>query len=125
MTFTGAVHQIHPTRVVNGGTKSEFRSRTFVLKSPEPDAKYPDYALFEAVKYANSQNDMTSALDAFAPGDVVTVAFYLNARESRKSPGAWYGTCRAVEIVRGAGDAARAGSAADGVEVDGGGNMPF
>lgn len=97
MTYKGTIHSIGKVETYPSG----FTTRTVVLRADDAKSKYPDYAVFEFTKgSAAGAKDATAILDGFREGDAVTVEFYLSAHESRLKPGRWFGSCRAVAMVR-------------------------
>lgn len=96
MTYRGTIHRIMPVETFQSG----FRKRNVVLKTEDGQSKYPDYALFEFVKFSSGTADTTAIPDGFREGEKVTVEFYLQAHESKAKPGQWFGSCRAVAMAR-------------------------
>lgn len=96
LKFKGTIHRIMPVETFQSG----FRKRNVVIKTEDGQSKYPDYALFEFVKFSSGTSDATAIPDGFREGDTVTVDFYLTARESKAKPGQWFGSCRAVAMAR-------------------------
>ncbi len=89
--FTGKIHQIGQTQTFPSG----FAKRTLVLVRNEA-SRYPDYAAFDFLRTKSADN--TTDLNRFAVGQTVTVRFFVSASESKKSPGSWFASARAVGI---------------------------
>ena len=119
-TCTGEVHQIGNTQTWPSG----FSKRTLVLKTAS--GKYDNYAAFEFTR------DRTGDLDKVRVGDTVEVEFYIDANESKKSPGVWFSANKAVKLAKvgAAGvdialSVAAAAKKDDGAACDDDGDMPF
>ena len=92
-TYTGKVHQIGKTQTFQPG----FAKRTLVLVD-DPTAKYPNYAAFDFLKTKNG--DGTMELNKLCEGMTVEVKFYIQANESKKYPGSWFCSNRAVGVEK-------------------------
>ena len=98
MTYRGTIHQIDKAQTFPSG----FAKRIVVCRQEDGVSKFPDYAVFEFVKYPSTElaKDATVIPDQFRVGDRVKIDFYLQANENRNKPGQWFGACRAVSMER-------------------------
>jgi hypothetical protein len=98
MTYRGTIHQIDKAQTFPSG----FAKRIVVCRQEDGVSKFPDYAVFEFVKYPSTERakDATVIPDQFRVGDRVKIDFYLQANENRNKPGQWFGACRAVAMER-------------------------
>lgn len=92
-TYKGVVHKVGKTVTFPSG----FAKRELVTIE-DPLGNYKNYAAFEFLR--TSSRDATTLLDGIREGDRVTVKFFPSANESKKTPGAWFTSNRAVSITR-------------------------
>lgn len=90
-TFKGKVHEVGKLQTFQSG----FAKRSLVLVE-DPNAKYPNYAVFDFLKTKNG--DGTLELNKLVEGMTVEVKFYTQANESKKTNGMWFCSNRGVEI---------------------------
>lgn len=100
-----------------------FTKKVLVLDQSDPNDKYKDYLSLEFV------NEDIKKLSGFNPGAEVEVSFRVKSRESKKVPGSFFTSCRAVEIgfVAGYSSASSGGdhSAEESSLEDFGSDIPF
>jgi hypothetical protein len=101
MELKGTLHQIMPAQT-GQGKNGPWKKQDFLIEIP---GTYPKKALF------TTWNDRVN-LDAFKPGQMVTVYFDLEAREYN---GRWYNDVKAWKIE---------GTAENGGDKDGTTNLP-
>lgn len=92
-TYKGVVHKVGKTVIFPSG----FAKRELVTIE-DPLGSYKNYAAFEFLR--TSSRDATTLLDGIREGDRVTVKFFPSANESKKTPGVWFTSNRAVSITR-------------------------
>ena len=93
--YTGIVHVIgDKVSFPSGFTKQQ-------MVVCNDSGKFPSYAAFDFIKgTSQTAKDFTKELHGVKKGDEVTVSFFVDAMEAKKTPGSWFPTLRAYKLTK-------------------------